>query len=160
MWSTYCGLRATVTSDSLTSIKKSLSSPLGRLEITSSHQTSSASKSPRFGIIEPLRMLNAVYFPIPFGPSIPTTDSLDGVGNLNSLNPFNEYRCIISLSSSAGNCVIIRASCGHLLTQIPHPMQSDSEICGLPVDSSMTTHSCPFLTGGQNVIHSSMHFLG
>ena len=44
----------------------------------------------RFGVIELFKILKAVDFPIPFGPRIPITESLDGVGSLNSLNPFNE----------------------------------------------------------------------
>jgi hypothetical protein len=44
--------------------------------------------------------------------------------------------------------------------QIPQLIQRLSEICGLPVLSSIMIHSCPFLTGGQNDWHSSLHFFG
>ena len=55
---------------------------------------------------------------------------------------------------------MMRASNGHLLTQIPQPMHSASETSGLPLESSRTMHSMPLRTGGQKAQHSALHFLG
>ena len=86
----YCGFRAILIFASLASIKKSLNSPRGKISINSFQLPSVCSKSPKFGIIDPFRMLKAVDFPIPFGPRIPITDSFDKVGKRKSRNPFNE----------------------------------------------------------------------
>ena len=88
--STFCGFTATVIFCSFTAIKKSLSSPLGRVSIIFSRSGDLSSQSPRFGTIRPDSALIAVDLPIPFGPRIPTTLSFEGVGNLNNLNPLRE----------------------------------------------------------------------
>jgi membrane protease YdiL (CAAX protease family) len=59
------------------------------------------------------------------------------------------------LSSSARPIILI-ASKGHLLTQIPHPTHRSSEMIGLP-SSPMTTVSSPARTLGQNFMHSCAH---
>jgi hypothetical protein len=56
--------------------------------------------------------------------------------------------------------MIMMASKGHFLTQIPQPMHSSSEIQAnlLLLDTSM--HSFPTFTTGHDFLHSCLHFFG
>ena len=83
-----------------------------------------------------------------------------GAGKRNNRNPFSPYRWVISPSNSSGRFVMIKASKGHLFTQIPQPIQRGSETNGLPLESSRTIHSIPLRTGGQKAQHSALHFFG
>ncbi len=125
--STFCGLTATEIRPSLTSMRKSRSSPRGKVAITAS-QSASPFQSPRLGINLPDKAFTAVDFPMPLGPKMPTTLSLLGVGRRNSRNPFSEYRCIMSVSNSSGRLMIFTASSGHNFARTMHGGQACSEI--------------------------------
>ena len=88
--STFCGFTATFILPCLTETKKSLNSPLGKDSIISSQSGSLFVQSPKFGFNLPDNAFIAVDFPIPLGPKIPTTLSLEGVGKRNKRKPFNE----------------------------------------------------------------------
>ena len=53
---------------------------------------------------------------------------------------------------------MVIASNGHTLTQIPHPMQSCSEMtASFSLVSPRTMHSSPLMFTGQSLMHSSPH---
>ncbi|KAF2199925.1 hypothetical protein GQ43DRAFT_357107, partial [Delitschia confertaspora ATCC 74209] len=55
---------------------------------------------------------------------------------------------------------MLMASNGHFLGQIPHPMQSLSEMKAI-LDSGVTSmHSLPVRTTGHDFLHSCLHFFG
>jgi hypothetical protein len=56
--------------------------------------------------------------------------------------------------------MILIASKGHLLTHIPHPIQSGSEIKHITDVGSTSIHILPVLLTGQVFLHSYLHFLG
>ena len=54
--------------------------------------------------------------------------------------------------------MILMAPNGHFLGQIPHPMQSRSEMKAI-LDSGVTSiQSFPVRTTGQDFLHSCLHF--
>ncbi|KAI8895074.1 hypothetical protein BC833DRAFT_529850 [Globomyces pollinis-pini] len=56
--------------------------------------------------------------------------------------------------------MILIASKGHFLTQIPQPIQSSSEIKANLSDGNTSIQSFPILTTGQPFLHSCLHFFG
>lgn len=56
--------------------------------------------------------------------------------------------------------MMLMASNGHFLGQIPHPMHKRSEIKAILLAGSTSMHSLPVRTTGQDFLHSCRHFLG
>ena len=113
---------------------------------------------PKLGLISPERTLRVVLFPIPFWPSKPKTVPWEGIGSLKSLKAFSPNLWLQSFSNSSGKFTIEMDLKGHFLTQMPHPLQSFSEIRILL--SSNRIASTLLRTIGQNFIHNWLHFLG
>src|SRR5690349_11954166 len=119
------------------------------------------SQSPRFGISSPDRTRMAVVLPMPFGPRMPVAAPSLGTGSLNRRKPFLPYWCTRSPARASGKPMMRMASKGHLLTQMPHPMHSSSEMTGLPFSGSiLMVSTTPERTGGQKRMHSCWHFFG
>lgn len=80
------------------------------------------------------------------------------MGSLWSLKLFAEYRCVTCVSRFVGRLMMLMALKGHFLGQIPHPMQSRSEMKA-NFDSGVTSmQSLPVRTTGQDFLHSCLHF--
>ena len=107
---------------------------------------------------DPERIFRAVDFPIPFLPTNPITSPFLTTGILNSLNEFTPNWCIFSSFSSSLRFRISIASKGQTLMQMPHPMQSSSEMSAI-FSSSRWMQSSPLMFTGQSLMHSSPHFL-
>lgn len=112
------------------------------------------------GFIFPERIWRAVDLPIPFVPTNPSTWPGLGVGNLCNLKVLLPYLWVVSLSIFLGRLMILIAWNGHLLTQIPQPIQRISEIstnadCGV---TSIQIFSV--LLTGHPFLHSCLHFFG
>lgn len=56
--------------------------------------------------------------------------------------------------------MMLMASNGHFLGQIPHPMHSRSEMKAILLVASTSIQSLPVRTTGQDFLHSCRHFLG
>jgi hypothetical protein len=86
---------------------------------------------PKFGFISPEKTFSVVVLPIPFCPSKPSTVPGDGMGKRKSLKLFSLNRWLQSFSNSSGKLTTVMALKGHFLTQIPQPLQSDSDMTAL-----------------------------
>lgn len=93
-----------------------------------SSQSGGLSNFPRLGFNLPLIILSAVLFPIPLVPTRPRTFPGRGVGSRWSLKLFAEYRWVTWVSRFVGRLMMVMASKGHFLGQIPQPMHRDSEM--------------------------------
>jgi hypothetical protein len=132
------------------------SDPRKYLRISS--QSGGLSKRPRLGFSLPLRIFNAVLFPIPFVPTSPSTCPGRGMGSLCSLKLLAEYRCVTCVSRFVGKLMMLMASNGHFLGQIPHPMHRRSEMKAILEVLSTSMHSLPVRTTGHDFLHSCLHF--
>jgi hypothetical protein len=64
------------------------------------------------------------------------------------------------VSRLVGKLMMLMASKGHFLGQIPHPMHRRSEMKAI-LDSGVTSmHSLPVRTTGHDFLHSCLHFFG
>lgn len=106
----------------------SLCSSEPRKYLITSSQSGGFSNFPRLGFSLPLRILRAVLFPIPLVPTRPRTWPGRGVGRRWSLKLLAEYRWVTWVSRLVGRLMMVMASKGHLLGQIPHPIHRDSEM--------------------------------
>src|SRR5688500_5513647 len=103
----------------------------------------------------------AVVLPVPLGRRMPVAAPSLGTGSLNRRKPFLPYWCTSSPSRASGSPMMRMASKGHLLTQMPQPMHSSSEMTGLPFSGSiLMVSTTPDRTGGQKRMHSCWHFFG
>lgn len=96
--------------------------------------------------------------PIPFVPTRPKTWPGRGIGSLCSLKLFAEYRWVTWVSRLVGKLMMLMASKGHFLGQIPHPMQRRSEMKAILDELSTSMHSLPVRTTGHDFLHSWRHF--
>src|SRR5579863_131663 len=94
---------------------------------------------------------------MPFLPTSPTTCPFLTVGMRKSLNEFSPYWWIFSVLSSSLKFRMSMASKGQTLMQIPHPMQSSSDIFA-NLSSPKIMHSCPLMFTGHSLMHSRPHF--
>lgn len=132
------------------------SEPRKYLKISS--QSGGLSYLPRFGFNLPLRIFNAVLFPIPFVPTNPRTWPGRGIGNRCNLKLFAEYLWVTCVSRLVGKLIMWIAPNGHFFGQIPQPMHSRSEMYAI-LDSGVTSiQSLPVRTTGQDFLHSCRHF--
>ncbi|KAI1141908.1 hypothetical protein F5Y05DRAFT_209617 [Hypoxylon sp. FL0543] len=111
-----------------------------------SSQSGGLSYLPRLGFSLPLRIFNAVLFPIPLVPTRPKTCPGLGVGNRWSLKLLAEYRWVTWVSRLVGRLMIVIASKGHFLGQIPHPMQRLSEMKAIFESGLTSMQSFPLRT--------------
>ncbi len=111
---------------------------------------------PKLGLISPEKTLRVVLLPIPFWPSKPKTVPGEGIGRRKSLKLFSPKRWLQSFSSSSGKLTMLIAWKGHFLTQMPHPLQSVSEIIAL--SPSTLIASTRLRTIGQKCTQSWLHF--
>lgn len=144
-----------------------------------SSQSGGFSYLPRLGLSLPLRIFNAVLFPIPLVPTRPRTWPGRGVGSRWSLKLFAEYRWVTWVSRLVGRLMMVMASKGHFLGQIPHPMQRLSEMKAIFESGLTSMQSFPLRTTcqvynklstqwgvkkekgiytGQDLLHSCRHF--
>ena len=100
-------------------------------------------KLPRLGCSLPDRTFRAVDLPMPLVPTRPSTCPGRGTGRRCSLNALGPYRCVVSRSRFLGRLIIMIASNGHFFTQMPHPMQSSSEIQADLEVGATSMHSLP-----------------
>ena len=112
------------------------------------------------GLSFPLSIFNAVDFPIPFVPTRPSTCPGRGMGSRCSLKLFAEYRWVIWVSRLVGKLMIVMAPKGHFFGQIPHPMQSRSDMKAILDSGATSMQSLPVRTTGQDFLHSCRHFFG
>ena len=115
------------------------------------------SNSPKFGLKSPAKTFNVVLFPIPFCPSKPKTVPGEGMGKRKSLKLLALKRWLQSFSSSSGKLTMLIALKGHFLTQIPHPLQSVSDMMALLPSTRIA--STRLRTIGQKLTQSWLHFL-
>lgn len=80
------------------------------------------------------------------------------MGSLCSLKLLAEYRCVTWVSRFVGRLMMLMASNGHFLGQIPHPMHSRSEMKAILESGVTSMHSLPVRTTGQDFLHSCRHF--
>ena len=106
-------------------------------------QSGGFSNLPRLGLSFPPSTFSAVDLPIPFVPTSPSTCPGRGTGSLWSLNEFGPYRWVHSRSRFFGRLMIMIASKGHFLTQMPQPMQSSSEIQASLEEAETSMQSFP-----------------
>jgi hypothetical protein len=123
-----------------------------------SSQSGGLSNLPKFGLSLPLRIFNAVLFPMPLVPTNPKTWPGRGMGSLCNLKLFAEYRWVTWVSRFVGKLMMLIASKGHFLGQIPHPIHNRSEMKAILDPGSTSMHSLPVRTTGQDFLHSCQHF--
>ncbi|KAI3575173.1 hypothetical protein IWW34DRAFT_88767 [Fusarium oxysporum f. sp. albedinis] len=82
------------------------------------------------------------------------------MGRRCSLKLLGPYRWVTWLSRLVGKLMMVMASKGHFLGQIPQPIQRDSEM-NASLESGWTSiQSFPLRTTGQDFLHSCRHFRG
>ena len=106
--------------------------------------------------MSPEKTLSVVLLPMPFCPKSPRTVPGDGMGSRKSLKLFSPKRWLQSFSSSSGRLTMFMALNGHFLTQIPHPLQSVSDMTALFPSTRMA--STRLRTIGQKFTQSMVAF--
>lgn len=82
------------------------------------------------------------------------------MGSRCSLKLLALYRCETCVSRLVGKLMMLMASKGHFLGQIPHPIHSRSEMKAILLLGSTSIQSLPVRTTGQDFLHSCLHFFG
>lgn len=80
------------------------------------------------------------------------------MGNLCNLKLLAEYRWVTMVSKLVGKLMMLMASKGHFLGQIPQPIQRRSEMKAILESGATSIQSLPVRTTGQDFLHSCRHF--
>lgn len=80
------------------------------------------------------------------------------MGSLCSLKLLAEYRWVTWVSRLVGKLMMLMASKGHFLGQIPQPIHRRSEMKAILEDESTSMQSLPVRTTGHDFLHSCLHF--